>query len=105
MPNPFMSSPFRQFGAQNVIAASTTSATAVLARAADQTCVVTNPAANAVAFVKFGAGSQTATSADAAVSPGTSRVFGLLAADTNVGVLLAASTGTVYVGVGDGNIT
>lgn len=105
MANPFMSAPFRQFGAANVIAASTSSATATLARARDQTAVVTNPAANAVVFVKFGAGSQTATSTDTAVSPGTSRVFGLLEADTNVGVLLASSTGTVYVSVGDGSIT
>ncbi len=104
MPNPFMSSPFRQFGANTTISASTSSAGGALARAADQTAVVTNVGSVTI-FVKFGAGAQTATSADQAVAPNTSRVFGLLASDTHVAAITASSTATVYVGVGDGNMT
>jgi hypothetical protein len=99
-----MSSPFRQWGANTTISATTTSSGGALARAADQTAVVTNVGSVTI-FVKFGAGAQTATSADNAVSPNTSRVFGLLATDTHVAAIASSTTATVYVGVGDGNVT
>jgi hypothetical protein len=103
--NPFMSSPFRQHGAGNAISASTTSASAALARAADQSIVVTNPHATSVAFVAFGAGSApTALNTHVAVPPQSSLILSVTADITHVAVLLDAATATVYVACGDGNI-
>ncbi len=102
--NPFHTAPFRQYGAAVIVAGSTTSAGTTLTRAADQTAIVSNPTA-AVAYVKFGAGAQTATNADNAVLAGQKRVFSLLAAETHVAVLLSTGTGDVHIAVGDGTTT
>jgi hypothetical protein len=102
--NPFMSAPFRQFGANTTISASTTTAGGALARVANQVATVCNVGSVTI-FVKFGAGSQTATNADMAVAPNTVRVFQLVETDTHVAAITASSTATVYVGVGDGTVT
>lgn len=102
--NPFHSIPFRQYGNAAVVAASTSSATAALARSADQSVVVTNPHATSVAFVKFGAGAQTATNADFAVPPQRQAILSIPAEATHVGVLLDAATSNIYVSVGDGSV-
>lgn len=102
MSNPFMTAPFKQFGNANVISASTTAASATLARAKDQTVVVSNPISGSVCFVKFGAAGVVATNAATAVLPGHSRIFTVLEAETTISVILDTGTGTIYASCGDG---
>jgi hypothetical protein len=102
MGNPYMTAPFRQAGAANVIAANGTSQRAALARAKDQNVVVSNEA-TLTCFVNFGTVTNTASSADAAVLAGQSRIFGVTESATHVAVVLtAAGPGNVYVACGDG---
>ena len=94
--------PFRQFGAGNVISASTTSARAALVRAADQNVVVSNPISGSVCFVNFGNSANVAVNTDAPVLSGQTRIFSVPLTATHVAVLLDTGSGTVYVQCGDG---
>lgn len=65
--------------------------------------LVYNASASAVAFVSWGTSAATATLTSAAfVPPGTSRVFNMGLAATNIAVILSTSTGNVYFAVGEG---
>jgi hypothetical protein len=96
------SQPFRAAGTVSVSAGTTSSSVALAG--GGETVLVTN-AANAVAFVAFGASNQvTATSASLPVLP-NSRV--LLAANTyltHAAAALASGSGAVYFTLGDGSV-
>jgi hypothetical protein len=87
---------FSPLGDSATVAASTSSAGAALAGAAGagQSVRVYN-AASAVAFVRFGAGAQTALATDTMVAPGATEVFTISDRVTNVAALLGAGTGNV----------
>jgi hypothetical protein len=102
--SPFYSAPFRQFGGNEAISASTTTARAALDRAKDQTAVVSNSISGSVAFVRFGDDAVEATAADFPVLPGQQRVLDIPARATHVAVILNTGTGTVYVTIGDGSV-
>jgi hypothetical protein len=66
--------------------------------------VVVYNASSAVAFLSFGMTSQTATTAAPyQVAPGAVMAFNIGAPYTNVGVILASGSGSVYIMLGGGN--
>ena len=97
---------FSSLGNNVAISASTTSATGALpgfdATRVGDTVRVYNATASA-AFFRSGAGAQTALATDAFIAPGSTEVFSLSPETSNVGVLLASGTGTVYFQRGAGN--
>ena len=91
----------------NVAVAATTASAAGSLPGADATLSgesvrVYNATASA-AFFRSGAGAQTALATDAFIAPGSTEVFSLSPETSNVGVLLASGTGTVYFQRGAGN--
>lgn len=104
MSNPYVTSPFLQFGAQIAAGPSTASTSNLLPRSSmEQVAVVSNPSANGTAFVKFGTSTEVASTTNGcAVLAGAQRMFSILPSFTSVAVALSSGTGTVYVSVGDG---
>ena len=91
-------------GATVAISASTTSADEAITSGTYQLRIV-NPTA-VVAFVKTGEGSAlTATSADFPVAGGESVIIRKPSNHNIVAVILASSTGTVYVTPGEGGVS
>lgn len=78
------------------VSASTTSANATLLTTNNGALRVTN-GTTAVAFVRSGNGTQTATTSDFPIAPNTTVVVDKDPNHTNVGVILSTGTGTVYV--------
>ncbi len=103
MPSAHDNSPFRQYGNNTTISASTSSASGALSRTKDQSAVITNPHATAVAFVKFGNASVAATANDFPVGPARQSIIACPDDATHVAVILSASTASIVVSVGDGN--
>lgn len=60
-------------------------------------------ATGSVAFVRWGKGTQTATTSDYAILPGTAEVIKMSSAYDNVAVILASGTGSVYLSLGEGS--
>lgn len=101
--SPYSSNPFRQFGANTTISASSTTARGALSRAMDQSVVVSNPISGSVAFVRFGADDVEATAADFPVLPGQQVILEVPASATHAAVILDTGTGNVYFSAGDGS--
>lgn len=97
---------FSSLGNNVAIAASTTSATGALpgfdATRVGSTVRVYNATASA-AFFRSGAGAQTAVATDTFIAPGSTEVFSLAPGVTDVAVILASGSGTVYFQRGGGN--
>lgn len=85
------------------ISGSTTSASATFT-SADQggDCLRIFNSTTAIAFVKYGKGAQTATSADLPIAPGAVEVIGISEGVDTVAVILSTGTGSVYVNKGTG---
>lgn len=103
MSDPMLKLPFRQWGNNTTIAASVTTASGALSRTANQNAVVTNPHATAVAFVKFGNSTVTATANDFPVGPFDKVILEVPGDATHVAVILSAATASIYISAGDGN--
>lgn len=88
-----------------VLSASTTSAGAALVGTTkSQDCVRIMNDTNSTAFVRFGAGSQTAVATDTPILAKSVELFGLDPDETHVAVILGSGTGTVYVTTGKGGV-
>jgi hypothetical protein len=85
------------------LSASTTSAPQALnpAQIASSSWRIYN-AGNVPVFVKWGSGTQTATTAAMPLAPGAVEVFGKLDSWDNVAVITASGTATVYFTPGEG---
>ncbi len=101
--DPCLNLPFRQWGNNTAVSASTSTASGALARTRAQNAVITNPHASSVAFVKFGSSTVEATANDFPVGPGRQSIVQVPDDATHVAVILNASTATIYISVGDGN--
>lgn len=90
-------------GTTKTISASVTSASATWAsnETAGDAIRIYN-ACSVVAFVRFGKGAQTATSADIPIAPGSVEIIGCTNAVDTVAVILPSSAGSVYVTKGSG---
>lgn len=97
------STAFFVYTATNTISGSTTSASATWG-AADQggDCIRVFNSTTAIAYIKYGKGAQTATSADLPIAPGGVEVIGVSDGVDTVAVLLSTGTGSVYVTKGTG---
>ncbi len=94
---------FSPTAATTTLSASTTSANGALA--GDTTVASSIRVYNgstAVAFIKYGSGAQTATSADLPVAPGATEIFNIGPSVDNVAAILSTGTGNVYVTRGGG---
>lgn len=83
-------------------AVTTSTANVALARKGANQVLIYAPAANAVAFIKFGDSTVTATTSDIAIAPGFNRIFTIPPDVTHVAAITAASTATLYFTNGDG---
>lgn len=105
--NPHHSAPFRKQG--NTATVATTAASSVataLARADDQTAVITNISATHAAVTFGPAGMAAADAGGYIIEPNGQRRVHLLASETHFrAIALNAGTGNVFVEVGDGSVT
>lgn len=95
--------PFQAMTTTKTVSASTTSASATWAdndKAGDCLRVFNNT--TAVAFLKYGLGTQTATTANIAIAPGAVEVIMIGEAADTVAVILSTGTGSVYLTKGSG---
>lgn len=96
-----MMNPFTP-GASSTRAVTTSSANVALTRNGSEQVLIFAPAANAVAFIKFGDSNVTAAVTDIAIAPGFNRIFTIPPGATHVAAITAASTATLYFTCGDG---
>lgn len=97
------STAFNAMSTTKTVSASTTSASATWAdndKAGDCLRVFNNT--TAVAFLKYGIGAQTATTANIAIAPGAVEVIAVGDATDTVAVILSTGTGSVYLTKGSG---
>lgn len=95
--------PFSSIGNCVAVSASGTTGSAALPGSSEVACTVrVYNAAATVAFFKTGASDVTAATTDTFVAPGAIETFTIPIGHTHVAVILASSTGTVYVQRGSG---
>jgi len=97
---------FSSFGNNVAVAASTASAAGSLpgadATRSGESVRVYN-ATSSAAFFRSGTGTPTAVATDTFIAPGSTEVFSLAPGVTDVAVILASGSGTVYFQRGGGN--
>ncbi len=93
--------PFTPGASVSVSATTSTSSVALPSTKGNQVLIYA-PAANAAAFIKFGASDVEAAVTDIPIPPGFNRIFTIPPGTTHVAGITASSTGTVYLTCGDG---
>jgi hypothetical protein len=90
-----IANPFALNGGTLTVAATTASSSTPYTSGGD-TIRVFNSSAN-IAFIRSGVGTQTAVITDTPVAPNSVALFTIPHTDTQIGIILNAATGTIYV--------